>query len=329
MRQWSTQARLPELLRGLRPSETVCVADMTGTLLYQSPDGSGYPDPARLLHRAYLAQGGALVVVTGDSLPVVREQFLAPLGFEGGDLFLITCAGHRIDAVRRAWGRPRLRCLHRGRDVPPQTRDELLRRIITCLEAEVGKPTSQWLDAATPRLLTSRGNRLDIASRYPRLGGPCRIEVVPSKVTCFFPARVQAEGIQARVLDRIAADSRLGRLARREGMQVIRGPNFVDVIFGDKASGLDTFARLPQASRLRTAERTLIVLGDSVNDHPMYAHTGIPCRRRILVYLGADDRPAVPDSADTHFIHLAEQNVAGSTLVFELLGATRVPGGSR
>jgi hypothetical protein len=312
------QARLLAQLHGLRPAETVCVADMTGTLLHQSPDGNGYPDLARRLHRNYLAQGGALVVVTGDSLSVVREQFLAPLGFEGGDLFLITGAGHRIDLVRRVSGRPRLRCLHRGRDVPREARGVLLRRIIACLESVAGKPNAQWLDGATPRLLSSRGNRLDIGHCYPRLGGPCRIEVMHSKVTCFFPAGARAQGIQARVLDRIATDARLGRLARREGMQVIRGPNFVDVIVGDKASARDAFARLPQATRLRTAGRTLIVLGDSVNDHPMYAHTVIPCRRRILVYLGGD-RPAVLESADTCFIHLAEENVAGSMFVFEVL----------
>lgn len=79
--------RLLSLLHGFGPSQTICLADMTNTLLRQSFDGSGYPEEAKRLHREYLAQGGALVIVTDDSQVVVREQFLDPLAVAGGDLF--------------------------------------------------------------------------------------------------------------------------------------------------------------------------------------------------------------------------------------------------
>ena len=134
----SAHRRLLVLLEGLRPAQTIILADMTNTLLYQSPDGGGYPAEARKLHRDYLAQGGALVVVTGDSLAVVREQLLDRLGFAGGDLFVVSGSGHQIDAVRPANPGMKLCCLYRGPDIEEPLRRELLHRVVACLEEVVG-----------------------------------------------------------------------------------------------------------------------------------------------------------------------------------------------
>jgi hydroxymethylpyrimidine pyrophosphatase-like HAD family hydrolase len=311
--------RLRQLLRGLHPSQTLVVADMTNTLLEQSLDGAGYPEAARRLHREYLVQGGVLVVVTGDSLAVVRQQFLTPLDFQSGELFIISGAGHRIDKVGRTNGQVRLRCLHRGEQISAKAREDLLRRVVAELEGETGRADSAWLAANAPRLLRGDGVRIDVGGFYPALKETCYIEVVPNKVTCFFSDRPRAKGLAARILDRLAANQSLRRAARSQRAQVVRGPNFVDIIAGDKGTALGSFARLPKIRRLGLADRTLILMGDSVNDHSMFGYAGLRCRSKIMIYLGGDDLPKVGESARRGFVHLREANVAGSQFVFGLL----------
>jgi hypothetical protein len=311
--------QLRDLLEGLPPCRTTIIADMTNTLLYQSPDGTGYAEGDRRLHREFLARGGVLLVVTGDSRTVAHEQFLDRLGYVGGHLFILSGSGHEVEAVRREADQTRWQCLHLGSVIDRTLRRDLLFRLVACLEVEAGPRLEDWLSAAEVVLLSESGTRLDVSRAYAALPQTTYIEVVPNKVTCYFPSNGRATGVAARVLDRLASDDDLNRLAERAQAFVVRGPDFVDIVTSHKGRALDTFMNVANVPALRLAERTLLVMGDSVNDHLMFEHRGITCARRVLIYLGGDDPPAIKTDELTRFVHLYDAHVAGSRFVFETL----------
>jgi hypothetical protein len=244
------------LLASFVPASTIIFADMTGTILDQTPNG--FPEEQRERIRGFLEQGGVIVLVTGDSYATVHTQFVKPLSYKGeSPVFLVTGAGHRIDRLAEGV----LTSIHLDKGFKEDTHRDLV-RAVERLFVEYVEPGFKFSPAELELLLSPDGHRIDVGPALPALQNRCFVEVIPNKCTVFFPGGFQASGIGAAMLDRLAQDQEVLRLAAAEGAHVIRGGNFTDIILSSKEDGISSlYKHIPELRHL-TETRNHLAIGD-------------------------------------------------------------------
>lgn len=306
--------------------------DMTGTQLIQSDDGSGFSRQLAKRNVELLEAGGRFVVVSGDSAEVVRAQFVRhlPPSNKSVALHVVSGSGYEIHRYGYRPGANKWsgRRIARGSEVSLDARERLLSRLLSLVVERL--PSAEFerrSGGLAKRLLTPRGARVDLRDYGVQVDQTLYAEVTPNKVTLYAPRLQAADRLVHSLLDAVAVDRSIRRLATSNGLNVIRGENFVDLISSTKSEGMAAyFERCESRSRSRASGlRWALVLGDGANDRDLFHAPALDRYSRVVrVFVGREPRVVAPRPTwGDDFIVLPGESTRGTEYVME-----RLAGGS-
>jgi hypothetical protein len=308
--------RAGELLRGFDPARLLVVSDMSGTLLTQTP--GGFPADERRDLRALLDRGMLLLVVTGDSLATVRRHFVEPLAYSGPQpFFAATGSAYRLDQFSASGSEQ----LFQGEAVPRAVRSRVLDEIEGALRP-LAAGDFKLAEREREVLLSGDGGRIDLAPHLPRLHGTLFLEVIPNKVTVYFPLVHVAAGAAAEFLRAVASNPAVRALAEGHNVHLIPGANFVDFIAAPKEAGVAMFLASSAARKYQAADRSVVVLADGLNDKGLLRFEFGANALVARVFLGQDEgfaRSVQKPGGDPNFIFLRNEYTAGAAFILRTL----------
>ncbi|HND51027.1 MAG TPA: hypothetical protein PLV92_01470 [Pirellulaceae bacterium] len=306
--------------------------DMTGTQLIQTDDGSGFSRQLAMRNVELLEAGGRFVVVSGDSAEVVRAQFVRHLPPSSKPVALHVVSGSGYE-IHRYGFRPGAnkwsgRRVARGLEVSLDARERLLSRLLSLVvERLPSADLARRSGAFAKRLLSPRGARVDLRDHGVQVDETLYAEVTPNKVTLYAPRLQATDLVVHSLLDAVAVDRSIRRLSTSNGLNVIRGENFVDLISSTKSEGLAAyFERCESGSRSRASgPRWALVLGDGANDRDLFHAPALDRYSRVVrVFVGREPRVVAPRPTwGDDFIVLPGESTRGTEYVME-----RLAGGS-
>lgn len=308
--------KLVSAINGWLPGNCTIFSDLTGTVLHQNP--GGFPELTRQLLKRYLDLGGTFVLVTGDSLSTVKDQFLLQLDYCGSqNIFLITEAGGSIDKVCKG------DCINlfKGKAITPQTR-ALLLKIFEGLVKQTFPGSFEFQQDEIDLLLSQDGGRIDISPRLKVLNEVCWIDMTPSKATIFLPDSVEPHEQAKTLLEKLAHEPALEQLAKQEEAYLILNNNSFDFIRSRKEDGLERFLSIEQELTEKILAGNIISIGDAQNDEGLLTYRFSSTGQVLRLFVGNNDQffsrislPNRPNTEQDKMIYLKNSFVA----IFPLL----------
>ncbi|MCY2963449.1 MAG: hypothetical protein NT069_07325 [Planctomycetota bacterium] len=277
--------------------ELAILSDMTGTLLDQTDDGSGFAPSLRAAVANFVEAGGVFVLISGDSEAIVEDQFLRRLPPGIGPVFFAPASGSKIGCWRSDSAGTSPEILFELPPAPPSTLRALTQRVEQILAERV--PGFRFTPEQREVFLSPAGGRPDVSGQLG-LGEIAWVECRPDKgFAIFFPGSRRAAGLACQLIDDVAYDSEIRTIAEDSQLRIIRGANFCDVILSDKGAAVNRIRQLPALAPLLD-RRTLIVLGDGRNDLEMYAAAA----DGVHVFVGAEEDFTTVTGGGDRAIHI-------------------------
>lgn len=314
-RDYATYHKLSSLICGLKPSNTIIVSDMTGTLLHQTE--SGFPESERTLIKQLLDEGASLVLVTGDALQTVKDTFLERLDYSGpGIILLVTGSGYQITSVENGTNE----LIFRGKEIDINDRKQLLSVIEDLIQSHCDKDF-HFTDTQKSVFFHGEGKRLDLKEQLDGRSSRFLVEIVPNKVNIYFPDSPRSEEKDSELLVLLESHPTVQEIAEEKGLHVVRGPNFVDIISSRKEEGLAALLNLAQGVALQSSRRNIVTLGDSMNDEGILCFNWESSGQIVKVFVGDDDEfvAKMNPNGSPNLIYLKGEYIDGTQLLMQLL----------
>jgi hydroxymethylpyrimidine pyrophosphatase-like HAD family hydrolase len=305
-------------LESLAPSQTIIFSDMTGTMLDQTKDYSGFPVSTRESIKNFANAGGIFTLVTGDSFEVVQDQFLNHLETISNEIFFITESGGEISLVKEK----NHQILKAQPELDFQVRSKALNLIIDKINFYFDVDISKHLDLKSH-------TRIEIPELTKITGDLFMIELGKYKSTVFCKAGSIRDSITSKLLDDLENDLVLKELANSSKTKLMRGPVYFELISLDKQEGIKEFLSIIIQSKLKDLSqiKNILVLGDTANDEKMMLypfHEIFPNAKVDCIFVG--DEPVLEnriqnqlDTSYSRFLVLRGLNEKGINEVMKLI----------